>query len=69
MGEKINKEFEEYQEDLKTREKKLKLLIHFDPDEEVERAIAELNNKKWFDRLWAYYSGYWIMDSYKSRIF
>ena len=46
MGEKINEEFEEYQKELKTRAKKLKLLVHFDPDEEVEQALAELKNKQ-----------------------
>ena len=46
MGDKINKEFEKYQEDLKIRERKLKLLVHFDPDEEVERALEELKDKK-----------------------
>lgn len=46
MGEKINKEFEDYQEDLKTREKKLRTIVHFEPDEEVEKALEELKNKK-----------------------
>ena len=46
MGEKINKEFEKYQEDLKTREKKLKILVHFDPDEEVEKILDELKKKQ-----------------------
>lgn len=46
MGEKINKEFEEYQEDLKTREKKLKTIVHFEPDDEVEKAIQEIKNKQ-----------------------
>ena len=46
MGAKINKEFEKYQKDLEIRKKKLKLLVQFEPDEEVEKAIEELNNKK-----------------------
>lgn len=46
MGEKINKEFEEYQEDLKIREKKLKTIVHFEPDEEVEQLLKELKDKQ-----------------------
>ena len=46
MGEKINKEFEEYQKDLKTREKKLKTIVHFDPDEEVEQILKDLKDKQ-----------------------
>lgn len=45
MGEKINKEFEEYQKDLKTREKKLKTIVHFEPDEEVDKVLDELKDK------------------------
>ena len=46
MGEKINKEFEEYQEDLKNREKKLKTIVRFEPDEEVEKILDELKHKE-----------------------
>lgn len=46
MGEKISKEFEEYQEDLKIREKKLKTIVHFEPDEEVEQLLKELKDKQ-----------------------
>lgn len=46
MGEMINKEFEEYQEDLKTREKKLKTIVHFEPNEEIEKALNELKDKQ-----------------------
>ena len=46
MGDKSNKEFEKCQKDLEIRKKKLKLLVQFEPDEEVEKAIEELNNKK-----------------------
>lgn len=42
----INKEFEEYQEDLKTREKKLKTIVHFEPNEEIEKALNELKDKQ-----------------------
>ncbi len=46
MGEKINKEFEEYQKDLKIREKKLKTIVHFEPDEEVDKVLDELKDKQ-----------------------
>lgn len=46
MGDKINKEFEKYQEDLETRNKKLKTIVHFDPDEEVEKILKELKDKE-----------------------
>ena len=46
MGDKINKEFEKYQKDLETREKKLKLLPKFEPDEEVEKILNELKDKQ-----------------------
>ena len=46
MGDKINKEFEKYQKDLEIRKKKLKLLVQFEPDEKVEKAIEKLNKKK-----------------------
>ena len=45
MGEKINKEFEEYQKDLKTREKKLKTVVHFEPDDKVDKILEELKEK------------------------
>jgi len=46
MGEKINKEFEEYQEDLKIREKKLKLLVSFNQDESIDEVLNELKEKE-----------------------
>lgn len=46
MGEKINKEFEKYQEDLETREKKLKTIVHFEPDEEIEKSLEDLKSKQ-----------------------
>ena len=45
MGEKINKEFEEYQKDLKIREKKLKMLVNFTPDENIDKILDELKDK------------------------
>lgn len=45
MGEKINKEFEKFQKELETREKKLKLFVRFNLDEELEAYIKELKEK------------------------
>lgn len=46
MGEKINKEFEEYQKDLESRNKKLKTIVRFEPDEEIEELLKELKDKE-----------------------
>lgn len=46
MGDKINKEFEKYQQELETREKKLKLLVKFNPDEKIDELIDELKQKE-----------------------
>ena len=46
MGDRINKEFENFQKDLEIRKKKLKLLIEFEPDKNLEDVLKELNDKK-----------------------
>lgn len=46
MGEKINKEYEEFQKYLDKKERKLKLLVHFDLDENIDEIIEELNKKE-----------------------
>lgn len=46
MGDKINKEFENYQKDLETRNKKLKLIAKFEPDERLEEELKELKDKQ-----------------------
>ena len=46
MGDKINKEFEIYQKDLETRNKKLKLIAKFEPDERLEEELKELKDKQ-----------------------
>lgn len=46
MGDRINKEFEKFQKDLEIRKKKLKLLIEFEPDKNLDDVLKELNNKK-----------------------
>ena len=46
MGDKINKEYEDFQKYLNKKEKKLKLLFKFGLDENIEEIIKELNNKE-----------------------
>lgn len=46
MEEKINKEFEQFQEDLEIRRKKLKLLVSFDLDDKINEELKELNDKQ-----------------------
>ena len=46
MGDRINKEFENFQKDLELRKKKLKLLIEFEPDKNLDDVLKELNDKK-----------------------
>ena len=45
MGDKINKEYEDFKKYLTKKEKKLKLLVRFNLDENIEDVIKELNNK------------------------
>lgn len=46
MGDKINQEFEEYQQDLETRSKKLKLIPKFEVDESLEDTLNGLKGKQ-----------------------
>lgn len=46
MGDKINKEFEEYQKDLINRNKKLKLIPKFEVDESLEDTLNGLKGKQ-----------------------
>jgi hypothetical protein len=46
MDEVINKEYEDYQEYLNKKEKKLKLLVDFDLNENIDKILEELNNKE-----------------------
>jgi hypothetical protein len=46
MGETINKEFEKYQQDLETRNKKLKVPVSFEPDGKLDDILDELKDKK-----------------------
>ena len=46
MGEKINKEYEEFKEYLDKKEQKLKLLINFELDSDIDKVLYELNDKE-----------------------
>lgn len=46
MGESINKEYEEYKKYLDKKDQKLKLLVSFDLDDNLDEVIEELNNKE-----------------------
>lgn len=46
MGEKINKEYEEFKEYLDKKEQKLKLLINFELDSDIDKVLDELNDKE-----------------------
>ena len=46
MGEKINKEYDDFQKYLNKKEQKLKLLVRFDFDENIEEVIKELNDRE-----------------------
>ena len=46
MGDRFNKELENFQKDLEIRKKKLKLLIEFEPDKNLDDVLKELNDKK-----------------------
>jgi hypothetical protein len=46
MGDKINKEYEEFQKYLDKKEQKLKLLVDFDLDKGIDEILEELNTKE-----------------------
>lgn len=46
MGEHINKEYEEFQKYLDKKEQKLKLLVKFDLNDDIDKVLEELNNKE-----------------------
>ena len=46
MGDKINQEFENFQKDLEIRKKKLKLLVEFEPNKNLNDVLKELSDKK-----------------------
>ena len=58
MGDKINKEYDEFQKYLNKKERKLKLLVRFDLDENIEETLNELNNKEivlWIKKVYKFY--------------
>lgn len=46
MGEKINEEYEEFKDYLDKKDQKLKLIVQFELDDNVEEVIKELNKKE-----------------------
>jgi hypothetical protein len=46
MGEHINKEYEEFKKYLDKKEQKIKLLVKFDLNENIDKVLEELNNKE-----------------------
>lgn len=46
MGERINKEFDRFQEELRQREKKLKYIMTFESDSKIDKELEELKEKK-----------------------
>lgn len=46
MGEQINKEFEEFQKNLKEREKNLRIKVKFEKDDKIEEELEELKEKE-----------------------
>lgn len=46
MGEKINNEYENFKEYLNKKEQKLKLLVKFNLDDNIDEVLEELNNKE-----------------------
>ena len=46
MGDKINKEFKNFQKDLEIRKKKLKLIAKFEPDDKLEKELKEFKDKQ-----------------------
>jgi hypothetical protein len=46
MGDHINKEYEDFKKYLDEKDKKLKLLVKFDFNEDIDKVVEELNNKE-----------------------
>ena len=46
MGEKINKDFEDFQKNLEEREKRLKGKVSFEPSDDIDKAVEELKTKE-----------------------
>ena len=46
MGDAINKEYDKFQKELKERDKKIKIMMKFKADPDIDIALDELNNKE-----------------------
>ena len=46
MGEKINEEYDDFKDYLDKKEKKLKLIVRFELDDNIEESLEELNKKE-----------------------
>lgn len=46
MGEKINEEYDDFKEYLDKKDQKLKLIVRFDLDDDIDEVLEELNNKE-----------------------
>lgn len=46
MGEIINEEYDDFKEYLDKKDQKLKLIVRFDLDDDIDEALEELNNKE-----------------------
>lgn len=46
MGEKINEEYEEFKDYLDKKEQNIKLIVHFNLDDNIDEILEELKNKE-----------------------
>lgn len=46
MGEIINEEYDDFKEYLDKKDQKLKLIVRFDLDDDIDEVLEELNNKE-----------------------
>ena len=46
MGEKINEEYDDFKDYLDKKEQKLKLIVRFELDDNIEETLEELNEKE-----------------------
>ena len=46
MGEKINEEYDDFKDYLDKKEQKLKLIVRFGLDDNIEKTLEELNKKE-----------------------
>ena len=46
MGERINEEYDDFKDYLDKKERKLKLIVRFELDDNIEETLEELNKKE-----------------------